>query len=117
MLNSLPTFARLEAELSKLPGVGSKTAARLAFHLLRTSEQDVEALAEALFKKSISITVTWRIIMGAIIFVALFTTIHFIIWSKRSGKMGEELAAPAGEGIKTVPKPGQGGEEESPETA
>ena len=48
MLNSLPTFARLEAELSKLPGIGSKTAARLAFHLLRTSEQDVEALATAL---------------------------------------------------------------------
>ena len=48
MLASLPSFARLEAELGKLPGVGSKTAARLAFHLLRTSEQDVEALAEAL---------------------------------------------------------------------
>jgi recombination protein RecR len=48
MLGSLPTFARLEAELSKLPGVGRKTAARLAFHLLRTSEHDVIALAEAL---------------------------------------------------------------------
>ena len=50
MLNSLPTFARLEAELSKLPGIGRKTAARLAFHLLRTSQQDVEALAEALLE-------------------------------------------------------------------
>ena len=50
MLASLPSFARLEAELVKLPGVGSKTAARLAFHLLRTSEQDVEALAEALLE-------------------------------------------------------------------
>lgn len=50
MLGSLPTFARLEAELSKLPGIGSKTAARLAFHLLRTSEQDVVALAEALLE-------------------------------------------------------------------
>ena len=48
MINSLPSFARLETELSKLPGIGSKTAARLAFHLLRTSEQDVEALAAAL---------------------------------------------------------------------
>lgn len=48
MLNSLPSFARLEAELSKLPGIGRKTAARLAFHLLRTSEHDVEALAAAL---------------------------------------------------------------------
>ncbi len=50
MLGSLPSFARLEAELGKLPGVGRKTAARLAFHLLRTSEQDVEALAAALLE-------------------------------------------------------------------
>ena len=50
MLGSLPSFARLEAELSKLPGIGRKTAARLAFHLLRTSEQNVEALAEALLE-------------------------------------------------------------------
>ena len=50
MLNSLPSFARLEAELGKLPGIGRKTAARLAFHLLRTSQQDVEALAEALLE-------------------------------------------------------------------
>ncbi|MFO7578373.1 MAG: recombination mediator RecR [Pelovirga sp.] len=48
MLGSLPSFARLEAELGKLPGIGSKTAARLAFHLLRTSAAEVEALAEAL---------------------------------------------------------------------
>jgi recombination protein RecR len=48
MLGSLPSFARLVAELGKLPGIGSKTAARLAFHLLRTSERDVTALAEAL---------------------------------------------------------------------
>jgi len=50
MLGSLPSFARLEAELGKLPGIGNKTAARLAFHLLRTSEHDVEALAAALLE-------------------------------------------------------------------
>ncbi|MBN1958836.1 MAG: recombination protein RecR [Desulfuromonadales bacterium] len=50
MLGSLPTFARLEAELSKLPGIGGKTAARLAFHLLRTNEHDVTALADALLE-------------------------------------------------------------------
>ena len=48
MLGSLPSFARLEAELGKLPGIGSKTAARLAFHLLRAPQQDAEALAAAL---------------------------------------------------------------------
>ncbi len=50
MLGSLPSFARLEAELGKLPGIGRKTASRLAFHLLRTSEHDVEALAAALLE-------------------------------------------------------------------
>ncbi|PLY06307.1 MAG: recombination protein RecR [Desulfuromonas sp.] len=50
MLGSLPAFTRLEAELSKLPGIGRKTATRLAFHLLRTNEQDVTALAEALLE-------------------------------------------------------------------
>ena len=50
MLGSLPSFARLVAELSKLPGVGSKTAARLAFHLLRTTDRDVAALADALLE-------------------------------------------------------------------
>ena len=50
MLGSLPSFSRLEAELGKLPGIGSKTAARLAFHLLRTSEAEVAALAEALLE-------------------------------------------------------------------
>jgi len=39
---------RVIRELSKLPGVGEKTATRLAYHLLRTHRQDVEALAQAL---------------------------------------------------------------------
>jgi recombination protein RecR len=43
-----PPLERLIAELSKLPGVGTKTAQRLAFHLLRTPREDVAALAEAL---------------------------------------------------------------------
>ncbi len=50
MLGSLPSFARLVAELNKLPGVGSKTAARLAFHLLRAPQRDIDALAAALIE-------------------------------------------------------------------
>ncbi len=50
MLGSLPSFARLEAELGKLPGIGGKTAARLAFHLLRAPESEVAALADALLE-------------------------------------------------------------------
>jgi recombination protein RecR len=40
-------MARLIEELKKLPGVGSKTAQRYAFHILRASEDDATALAEA----------------------------------------------------------------------
>ena len=40
-----PPLARLIQELVKLPGIGEKTATRLAFHLLRTERRDVELLA------------------------------------------------------------------------
>ena len=48
MLDSIPSFARLVAELAKFPGVGNKTATRLAFFLLRQPETQAEALAEAI---------------------------------------------------------------------
>lgn len=41
-------IAKLILELAKLPGVGEKTAMRLAYHVLRTDESDVRALAETL---------------------------------------------------------------------
>ena len=40
-------MARLIEELKKLPGVGTKSAQRLAFHILRSSDDDAAALAEA----------------------------------------------------------------------
>jgi recombination protein RecR len=40
-------LARLIDELSKLPGVGPKTAQRLAYHILRASLSDADALASA----------------------------------------------------------------------
>jgi len=43
-----PPVQRLVSELSKLPGVGSRTAQRLAFHILRASGEDATALAEAI---------------------------------------------------------------------
>jgi recombination protein RecR len=39
---------RLVTELGKLPGVGQRTAQRLAFHILRASGEDAAALAEAI---------------------------------------------------------------------
>jgi recombination protein RecR len=41
-------MARLIDELKKLPGVGSKSAQRLAFHILRSTEEDASALAGAI---------------------------------------------------------------------
>ncbi|HEU5234213.1 MAG TPA: recombination mediator RecR [Terriglobales bacterium] len=41
-------MARLIDELKKLPGIGGKTAQRLAFHILRASNEDAELLAEAI---------------------------------------------------------------------
>ncbi len=39
---------RLIDALSRLPGIGPKTASRLTYHLLRTGEEDAVSLAEAL---------------------------------------------------------------------
>ena len=41
-------MARLIEELQKLPGIGSKSAQRLAFHILRASGDDASALAGAI---------------------------------------------------------------------
>ena len=41
-------LARLVAELSRLPGIGQRTAQRLAFHLLRAPDEEAFALGEAI---------------------------------------------------------------------
>lgn len=43
-----PSMSRLIEQLSKLPGIGEKTASRLAFHVLRSDRDYAQALAEAL---------------------------------------------------------------------
>ncbi len=43
-----PPVQRLITELSRLPGVGGRTAQRLAFHLLRAREEEALALADAI---------------------------------------------------------------------
>jgi recombination protein RecR len=43
-----PPVQRLVTELSKLPGVGNRTAQRLAFYILRSSGEDAAALAQAI---------------------------------------------------------------------
>lgn len=48
MVESTPSFARLVAALGKLPGIGQKTATRLAFFILRQSPAEAQALATAI---------------------------------------------------------------------
>jgi recombination protein RecR len=43
-----PPVQRLVTELGKLPGIGQRTAQRLAFHILRTDPEDANALAAAI---------------------------------------------------------------------
>jgi recombination protein RecR len=43
-----PPVQRLVSELAKLPGVGNRTAQRLAFHILRASPENAAALAGAI---------------------------------------------------------------------
>jgi recombination protein RecR len=41
-------ISRLIEELNKLPGIGPKSAKRLAYHLLRSSDEEAKALAQAI---------------------------------------------------------------------
>ena len=43
-----PAVDNLVAQLTRLPGVGTRTAQRLAFHLLRVSKEEANALAAAI---------------------------------------------------------------------
>lgn len=44
----MTAFDRLASELQRLPGIGAKSAARLAYHLLRASPDEAERLARAI---------------------------------------------------------------------
>jgi recombination protein RecR len=48
MAGLIAPVARLIEEFSKLPGIGTKTAQRLTYHVLRSSSDDARALAAAL---------------------------------------------------------------------
>lgn len=50
MSGTLDAMARLLNALSHLPGVGRRSAQRLAYHILEQPEQDVRELAEAIYR-------------------------------------------------------------------
>jgi len=54
MLHTSKSLTKLLGELKKLPGIGEKTALRLAFHLLKTPA-NVCALAESLMEVSVRV--------------------------------------------------------------
>ena len=48
MARMIRPLANLHEQLRRLPGIGSKTAMRLAYHIIDMSEEDVRRLAQAL---------------------------------------------------------------------
>jgi recombination protein RecR len=47
-MTRLDPLARLIEQLQRLPGIGAKSAQRLAYHLLKTPREDVDRLADAM---------------------------------------------------------------------
>jgi len=47
-MNRLDPLAELVAALQRLPGIGARSAQRLAYHLLKTPREDVDALCAAM---------------------------------------------------------------------
>ena len=50
MSSSSPLLEKLVSELSKLPGIGRKSAQRLSFYFLKQSKSEVEELARTLIE-------------------------------------------------------------------
>ena len=48
--NMCPTLDHLTTQLHRLPGIGKKTAQRLALFLLRSNEEQVRELADAVIR-------------------------------------------------------------------
>ena len=48
MNQTLEPIAKLTAQLSRLPGIGAKTAQRLAYHIIEMSSEDVKKLADSM---------------------------------------------------------------------
>jgi len=48
MNQTLEPIAKLTAQLSRLPGIGAKTAQRLAYHIIEMPKEDVKKLADSM---------------------------------------------------------------------
>lgn len=65
----------------------------------------IMGISQAVFGKKPSVTNTWKVIWGILIFVAIFTAIHFFTWWRKSQVMGEEMAMKTRGVIKEVTPP------------
>ena len=54
MLEIIP-LERLTEQFAKLPGIGRKTARRLAYHVLRMPESEVKTFAQELYQSRMSV--------------------------------------------------------------
>ena len=63
MLDYAEPVTKLIDEFKRLPGVGQKSAQRLAFHILRMSEPDVARFVAAMeeVKRKIVFCTVWRV--------------------------------------------------------
>ena len=50
MIGTPKSLERLAAEFQRLPGIGAKSASRLAYHLLRSSDEEAQRLASAILE-------------------------------------------------------------------
>jgi recombination protein RecR len=48
MADAIPTLANLVRQLTRLPGIGARSAERLAFHLMNAPQEEADALAHAI---------------------------------------------------------------------
>ena len=55
-LSFAPVVQRLIDELNRLPGIGPKSAQRLALHILRATQDDVDRLSEAMHEVKDKVT-------------------------------------------------------------
>ena len=59
-MRMIKPLGQLYEELRRLPGVGSKTALRLAYHIIDLPEAEVKALAQALLQAKTGIKICQR---------------------------------------------------------
>ena len=50
MSAQVESIARMISQLARLPGIGQKTAQRLAYHIISLPEQQVRELADAIYE-------------------------------------------------------------------